>query len=330
MSPSNNFFFKTISKITSSLGFGMIGLLYFSHEKSYPSLFYLFSVAFGFFLYFVSLNLINRMSSKAKINSIVGISAISGPFLTYSTVFSVFSALVIFSGISFKYSIELGHDSLKISSIPKNLIFFVVCIIFYLSIRYFPHRCKLYFWSKLVTGLSLIIISIIKIYINFNLIINLTHLEMNFDILKEFITIQVIVLNALFCQKICDENILQVSGRKIEESPSIDLFSSIVSFCSCFLIYCLIILSNFTPVDGKIDYVITILWILISFSSFVHSFEYFDCANNFIYGFFKPLIQESILSLNSKNAREIWLTFVIISIGYFVKNFQEIFSAISN
>ena len=327
----NNFLRMTFSKIVSNSGFGIIGLMSFSYKEKYPLYFYMLSAGFAFILHFLSLNLISKLSVKAKLSSIVGVSAIIGPFFTYTSIFLIFTALVTMSGLSLKYSIYKSSVFFEKTTWTEFLLFFVFGIIFYGSSRFFTKRKFLYPWSKLMLGSSSFFISSIVIVYNLDAIRKFLSktipLQVDYACFREFLSIQSIVLGALFLERICDESILKKLDSK--HSDSVDFVSLIISSSFSFLIFCVFILKNSVSIDENDNFFTKFLRILVILSCFIQSLEFFDCAHNLIFGFFQPVFRESVKLLENEKVREIWLTFLVLALAYSVKSLEYFFSAMT-
>lgn len=318
------------SKIASNLGIGIIGLMSFAYEEKYPLYFYLISAGFAFIGHIFSLSLIKKLSVNARLTSVVGVSAMSGSFFTYLTIFSIFSALLIMSGLSISYSIERTFFLAEELAWSRLSTFFIFGIIFYAVIRFIVQRKSLYFWSKFMMGLSLLLISIIRMWVDYKLIeifkSKSIPMQFNLESLKEFLRIQAIVFGVLFSDNICNESILISSKKDSKKSDSAEFVSLIISHSITFLIFCVFIFTNSASINQGENRATKFLWILIIIASFIQSFEFFDCAHNLIYGFFKPIFQESIKTMENGKVREIWLTLLVLAVAYFVENPKEIFS----
>lgn len=310
----------------------MIGMMSFKCREGLPLLFYVLSTGFAFIIHTLSLILIEKLSASAKLKTVVGVSAMGGSYMTYATVFSVFTALVTMSGLSLRFSINHTYSFIGNSSLLNILLYFAYGSVFFIAIKYIPQRKKLYFWSKLLLGLSLFIIASIISGYDFRKIRDFmsesNEIEINLDTFKEFLTIQAIVLGSLFSERICDDSILKPSGNTLKESESSKLFPLLTSNSISFLIYTIFIFLNNTTTfcDNEIR-VTKFLWILVIISSFIQSFEFFDSSHNLIYGFFKPVFQESVKSLEEKGPRDIWLTLLVLSVAYFIRSSTGIYSA---
>ena len=343
-SSSFKFIQVTLSRVVSYMGFGLAGLRCFTYDASHPLYFYLISVGIAFIVHFVSLNVI-KLSSY----SVVGVSATFGPIIACTTVLSIVTALVTLMGISLKYSIiklvTVLFKDLNVDNVITMLILIFGAVL-YAIIRFKVPRRMLYVWSKLLFGLCLLLLLRINVYydpkpVRRFLFYTRNSVPLRFDEnnLIEFLTIQGIVLGALFMERICDRNSLKYTNREDDKTYNLssetkdshsmkDFVSLIISDSLGFLIFCLVVsihFASFPEIDSKTT---KYLWAVIIMASFIQSLEFFDSAYNLFSEHFKDFFKESAPSMENEVVRELALILPGLSITYYVRNLNNIYLSI--
>lgn len=343
-SSSYKFIQVTLSRVVSYMGFGLAGLSCFTYDTSHPLYFYLISVGIAFIVHFASLNVI-KLSSY----SVVGVSVTFGPVIACTTVLSIVTALVTLMGISLKYSIiKLVTVLLKDLNVDNviAILLLVFGAVFYAIIRFKVPRRMLYIWSKLLFGLCLLLLLGINVYydrrsVNRFLFYTRNSAPLRFDEknMIEFLTIQGIVLGALFMERICDVSILKYTNPEYDETDVLssktkdphsmkDILSLIISNSLGFLIFCLVVSIHFASFPEIESNTTKYLWAVIIIASFIQSLEFFDSAYDLFSKHFKEFFKESAPSMENEVVRELSLILPGLSVAYYVRNLNKIYLTI--
>lgn len=329
-SSSFKFIQVTLSRVVSYMGFGIAGLGCFTYDNSHPLYFYLISVGIGFIVHFASLNVI-----KSSSYSVMGVSATFGPVIACTTVLSIVTALVTLMGISLKYSV-IKLVTVFVKDLKVGNVILVFGAVFYAIIRFKVPRQMLFIWSKLLFGLCLLLLLGINVYYEPKSVGRFSFYTQNsvplrFDEknLIEFLTIQGIVLGAIFMERICEASILKFTNPEDDKTNNMnsksdphlikDIVSLIISNSLSFLIFCLVVSFHFASFPEIESNTTKCLWAVIIIASFIQSLEFFDSAYNLFSEHFKEFFKESAPSMEIEVVRELALILPGLSIAYNVE-----------
>jgi membrane associated rhomboid family serine protease len=319
------------------ISFTSIGILGFSliRLEFYPPLFFLFSVFLSFSIFIMYSCLISMLSKSSKLRSIVGVSSLSGPGLSYVTVLSVFFALLCLSGMSLKIAFLSASElrsMLKIDFISAwafQLIYLISFCLFSLIIK---NGSIIYMRARYCFVVLLISISIINIMDDQQTILeNIVSTDRTIPIewvsLSDFLSVTAITLSVLLYHSVECPNLLKGNTLSSVENSFISLIfpCSIGAVSYLFLMYCngkdiFSSLTNNSLIQNPwLKYMLNITF---SICALLFSAEYLEKSHFLIYQFFNPLFQESLASLKIEYVRKTCL--IIISFGFsYALTFKE-------
>lgn len=322
-----------LSKTTALIGIGIIGSAVFRYNE-FPLHFYIICITLSFVIYTLSISQVLHLSQNAKLNSIAGAAALYSSACTFSTIFSLFTALISVSGITIMLAIFLTTEIIthNFSYIPPLLTVPIIFGICFMSCIWFVRKREVsYHWAKLSFASILILMSLLNLTLNFDKTSNVITkgfqipFHLSATVFYEALTVISVSLLSLFCATASDPNVLKAK-KNGKTTKSVTLWPLILSngigLCLNLIISMLLqkqILSIFFS-DLLIENVVarTAIGVIFVLSILIQSFEYFDSAHNLLYEFFKPLTEETLLSLKSVYFREFLLGTLVSSISYFI------------
>ena len=334
---SNRIVVKTLSKASYILGIGILSSYAFRNDQ-FPLQFYFFNIIIAFIIYSFSLYQISYLSQNAKLDSIIGVAALNTSVGTLFTVFSLFIAIISIAGIAFRMTFILTAEILSKNfnfSSPVSIwmipiIFGLIYLTFVLLVR---NREISYFWARYLFLAILIGNCLFKLCFDAESVSNYFSESLAIPLIfsgtlfKESLTVIGVTLAALFCGTACDPDILKARKEKDSNMRCGSSFFSTALLSTFALLFNLVLL--IVHRDGCLSQLFddklisnciirSVLGFLLVISIFIHSCEYLDIAHNLIYGFFKPLTDESLKSFKSFYVREIYLILCVFGVSYFI------------